>query len=44
VTANPDIKVYNSIPQGKNDFLVIACDGIWDCKSNLAITEDLKRY
>lgn len=31
VVADPEIKTE---PLGKKDFLIIACDGIWDCLSN----------
>jgi protein phosphatase 1G len=32
VTAYPDVKIVNRTPE--DEFLVIACDGIWDVKSN----------
>ncbi|KAJ3291488.1 PP2C-domain-containing protein [Rhizoclosmatium globosum] len=33
VTVNPDIEVKQLVPK-EDDFIVIACDGIWDCMSN----------
>ena len=32
MTVNPDIKVVER--NGKEDFIVNACDGIWDCVEN----------
>ncbi|KAJ3067328.1 Protein phosphatase 2C 2 [Podochytrium sp. JEL0797] len=33
VTVNPDIMSRELVPK-EDDFLVVACDGIWDCMSN----------
>jgi protein phosphatase PTC2/3 len=33
VTADPEIKEY-AIKSGETAFLIVACDGIWDCMSN----------
>ncbi|CAK7240118.1 MAG: Protein phosphatase 2C 2 [Sporothrix thermara] len=41
VTAYPDVTVHEL---GDNDeFLVIACDGIWDCQSSQAVVEFVRR-
>ncbi|KAG7288502.1 hypothetical protein NEMBOFW57_004855 [Staphylotrichum longicolle] len=41
VTAYPDVVVHE---QGDDDeFLVIACDGIWDCQSSQAVIEFVRR-
>ncbi|CAK7221858.1 Protein phosphatase 2C 2 [Sporothrix curviconia] len=41
VTACPDVTVHDL---GDNDeFLVIACDGIWDCQSSQAVVEFVRR-
>ncbi|CAK7225863.1 Protein phosphatase 2C 2 [Sporothrix bragantina] len=41
VTAYPDVTVHDL---GDNDeFLVIACDGIWDCQSSQAVVEFVRR-
>ena len=32
VTACPDIKVFDRSPE--DNFIINACDGIWDCKTN----------
>lgn len=33
ITADPDITVTNLIP-GQDEFLILACDGVWDCFSS----------
>lgn len=33
ITANPDVKVEKLEP-GKDDFIIMGCDGIWETKSN----------
>ena len=33
ITANPDVKVEQLAP-GKDDFIIMGCDGIWETKSN----------
>ncbi|OAA68057.1 protein phosphatase [Niveomyces insectorum RCEF 264] len=41
VTAFPDVTVHDL---GDNDeFLVVACDGIWDCQSSQAVVEFVRR-
>ena len=41
VTAYPDVTVHQI---GEDDeFLVVACDGIWDCKSSQAVVEFVRR-
>ncbi|ORY83079.1 phosphatase 2C-domain-containing protein [Protomyces lactucae-debilis] len=41
VTADPDVKVHE-ITQD-DEFLVVACDGIWDCKSSQEVIEFVRR-
>lgn len=37
ITANPEIKVENLTPDC--DFLILACDGVWDCLTNQEICD-----
>jgi len=39
VTANPDITVRDR--NSKDQFIIVACDGIWDCVSNEVCCEKL---
>ncbi|KAF2651357.1 protein phosphatase-like protein 2c [Lophiostoma macrostomum CBS 122681] len=41
VTANPDVEVHDISED--DEFLVIACDGIWDCQSSQAVVEFVRR-
>lgn len=41
VTADPDIEECDFT--GKEEFLVIACDGIWDCLSNQQVVDFVRR-
>ncbi|KAJ0107054.1 hypothetical protein J7T55_006932 [Diaporthe amygdali] len=41
VTAYPDVVVHDL--SDDDEFLVIACDGIWDCQSSQAVTEFVRR-
>ncbi|KAJ6088324.1 Protein phosphatase 2C [Penicillium sp. IBT 16267x] len=41
VTAYPDVTVHEVTPD--DEFLVIACDGIWDCQSSQAVVEFVRR-
>lgn len=41
VTAFPDVVVHEITDD--NEFLVVACDGIWDCKSSQAAVEFVRR-
>ncbi|KAJ5041181.1 uncharacterized protein L3040_005732 [Drepanopeziza brunnea f. sp. 'multigermtubi'] len=41
VTAYPDVTVHNISPD--DEFLVVACDGIWDCQSSQAVVEFVRR-
>ncbi|OXV10648.1 hypothetical protein Egran_01600 [Elaphomyces granulatus] len=41
VTASPDVTVHE-ITQD-DEFLVIACDGIWDCRSSQSVVEFVRR-
>lgn len=34
IIAKPDIKEYNLQNQEKVDFIVMGCDGIWECMTN----------
>lgn len=44
VTAFPDVSV-RSRQSGKDDFIMLACDGIWDCLTNEQLVQDMKsRY
>ena len=40
VTCNPDIT--EQARKGEDQFLIVACDGIWDCKSNEDCVDFLK--
>jgi len=40
VTAFPDITVRKRV-DGKDDFILLACDGIWDCLTNEECVENL---
>ncbi|KAL7275988.1 Protein phosphatase 2C 2 [Rhizina undulata] len=42
VTAFPDVVVHE-ISDDDDEFLVIACDGIWDCQSSQAVVEFVRR-
>jgi len=33
ITAMPEVRVHKIVP-GETSFLIIACDGIWDCLSS----------
>ena len=37
ITANPEMKVENLTPDC--DFMILACDGIWDCLTNQEICD-----
>ncbi|KAF9882095.1 protein phosphatase 2C [Colletotrichum karsti] len=41
VTAFPDVEVHDI--SDDDEFLVIACDGIWDCQSSQAVVEFVRR-
>ncbi|KAL3489781.1 phosphatase 2C-domain-containing protein [Aspergillus germanicus] len=41
VTAYPDVTVHDV--SDDDEFLVIACDGIWDCQSSQAVVEFVRR-
>ncbi|KAJ9156704.1 Protein phosphatase 2C isoform gamma [Pleurostoma richardsiae] len=41
VTAYPDVMVHDL--SDDDEFLVIACDGIWDCQSSQAVVEFVRR-
>ncbi|PWW71941.1 protein phosphatase 2C [Tuber magnatum] len=41
VTAFPDVAIHEV--SDDDEFLVIACDGIWDCKSSQAVIEFVRR-
>ncbi|KKK19578.1 hypothetical protein AOCH_004826 [Aspergillus ochraceoroseus] len=41
VTAYPDVTVHDVTDD--DEFLVIACDGIWDCQSSQAVVEFVRR-
>lgn len=41
VTANPDVTEHKITED--DEFLVVACDGIWDCKSSQAVVEFVRR-
>jgi len=41
VTAFPDVEVHDITED--DEFLVIACDGIWDCQSSQAVVEFVRR-
>ncbi|KAF2100387.1 type 2C protein phosphatase [Rhizodiscina lignyota] len=41
VTAFPDVTVHNI--SDDDEFLVVACDGIWDCQSSQAVVEFVRR-
>ncbi|KAJ5935912.1 Protein phosphatase 2C [Penicillium verhagenii] len=41
VTAYPDVTVHDLTQD--DEFLVIACDGIWDCQSSQAVVEFVRR-
>ncbi|PVI07832.1 PP2C-domain-containing protein [Periconia macrospinosa] len=41
VTAFPDVEIHNLSPD--DEFLVVACDGIWDCQSSQAVIEFVRR-
>jgi len=41
VTAFPDVTVHETSED--DEFLVIACDGIWDCQSSQAVVEFVRR-
>lgn len=43
VTGNPDIKIVEKEATG-DEFLVLACDGIWDVMSNEEVIESVTRY
>ncbi|KAI8147886.1 phosphatase 2C-like domain-containing protein [Fennellomyces sp. T-0311] len=40
VTAEPDVTEHRLIPQ--DEFIVIACDGIWDCMSNQQVADFIR--
>ncbi len=39
MTAFPDVSVRRR-QDGKDDFIIVACDGIWDCLTNEQCVED----
>ncbi|KAM5436513.1 Protein phosphatase 2C 2 [Microsporum ferrugineum] len=41
VTANPDVTTHEVTED--DEFLVVACDGIWDCQSSQAVIEFVRR-
>lgn len=41
VTADPEIKVHSM--DGGEEFLVLACDGIWDCLSSQQVVDFVRR-
>ncbi|PHH87749.1 hypothetical protein CDD83_8456 [Cordyceps sp. RAO-2017] len=41
VTAFPDVEVHDLTDE--DEFLVLACDGIWDCQSSQAVIEFVRR-
>ncbi|CBX91973.1 similar to protein phosphatase 2c [Plenodomus lingam JN3] len=41
VTAFPDVEIHEINPD--DEFLVVACDGIWDCQSSQAVIEFVRR-
>lgn len=41
VTAYPDVEIHDI--SDDDEFLVIACDGIWDCQSSQAVIEFVRR-
>lgn len=41
VTAFPDVEVHDLTDD--DEFLVVACDGIWDCQSSQAVVEFVRR-
>ncbi|RDA93577.1 hypothetical protein CP533_6164, partial [Ophiocordyceps camponoti-saundersi (nom. inval.)] len=41
VTAFPDVETHDLTPE--DEFLVLACDGIWDCQSSQAVVEFVRR-
>ncbi|KAI7892120.1 phosphatase 2C-like domain-containing protein [Mucor mucedo] len=42
VTADPDITVHKLTP--KDEFMVLACDGIWDCLSNQQVATFVRKH
>ncbi|KAI8846444.1 phosphatase 2C-like domain-containing protein [Chytridium lagenaria] len=43
VTADPDIEE-QELQEGQDEFIVVACDGIWDCKSNQEVVDFIRRH
>jgi protein phosphatase 2C family protein 2/3 len=41
ITANPEVTVHNITEE--DEFLVIACDGIWDCMSSQQVVDFIRR-
>ncbi|KAF2642242.1 PP2C-domain-containing protein [Massarina eburnea CBS 473.64] len=41
VTAFPDVEIHDL--SADDEFLVVACDGIWDCQSSQAVVEFVRR-
>lgn len=41
VTCNPDI-LQHKRSAGDDEFIIVACDGIWDCKDNQNCVDFLK--
>ena len=42
VTANPDVKIYDRTAD--DEFVVLACDGIWDVMDNDEVIKEVKEY
>ena len=42
VTADPDVTVRDRLPS--DEFIILACDGVWDCISNQDCVDRLRYY
>ncbi|OMH79952.1 Protein phosphatase 2C-like protein [Zancudomyces culisetae] len=44
VTAYPEVIVHNEDSSKPSEFIVLACDGIWDCMTNGQVVEFVRRH